>query len=508
MTTRERIITIFLGGFIFVAVAGFLYFVFYARPMSAVQDSIDAARADVAKKRNTLEVEKAKNKLVTTASPRLEKWQDLSLPEMAGKDANKATAFQKKLQGDYLHILDDVMREAGFAANNFTITPKELPKKSNTAMSKGPNAQKGPPYTAMSYTVTAKGPYKTVLTAMEKLYKVPVLHEIKSFTLEKEAETRGNQTKSQDLKATFVVETLQVEGADKKRETALPSTPPSVAVLADGREYLKSLIKYDMFFGKLPDKPVPVTKTVERLKVPPEAVAVAARPPDPKTKVEDIRYVLGVIKLTQLAHNGNRWEAFYYDQGVGGHDRMLNMRLNRFEFKDKYDNVLVSGEVINLSTTRGLYFRADDKHVYRWGIGEYLDDALRRPLGVVAENKNVMLLKGVEEIDGLAVMSLGDTWSPFPPRPATDFNMYVGLAGALATPVKVNDGVTVASRNAAVAEKLVRRVIVEEKPKPEEKPAEPGEEKPGEEKGTEKPGTEKTEEKPPAEKEKQPEETK
>lgn len=491
MTTRERIITSALGTFIFVVVAGFLYFVFYARPMASVQDSIDMAQKEIDKKQGTLDAELARNKTVYRTSPRLEKWQELSLP--TAKDAKEAHPFQVRIQGDFQHLLESELVKAGFPPGG--ITAAELPKKTQQQGNRGLSAQKTVPYTPMKYTVSTKGTYETVLKAMENLYRLPVLHEIKSFTLEREGESsRGSSaTPSKDLKVTFVIEALQVEGAEM-RETVQPKTTTSVATLASTqREYQKTLLHHDIFFGTPPKpKEVAVRIKPERIgEAPVLVVRVEPTPETPKPKVEDIAYVLGVIKLTTIAHTGSRWEAFYYDQGTGGYDRMLNMRLNRFEFKDKYKNVLISGEVINISTTRGIYFRADDKHVYRWGLNESLGQVLQQPLAVVAETKTAMLLKGMEGVEGLAVMSVGDSWEPYPPRPASDLTLHLGLASHLAAPLKVNDGVTVASRNALVAEKIARRPIVEEK-KPEEKPVEekkPAEGEKTEEKDT-KPGEE------------------
>jgi hypothetical protein len=491
MTTRERIISAVLAAFILVVGGGFLYYFFYARPMAAIQDQINSASTDVDKKTKTLHAEQARNKNAFDASPRLEKWPTLSMPEIASKDPQKVVAFQERLQGDYLQMLDEIMRKAGFSGTSFTITPKELPKKpigggplAGGGLGAGggpisgangggglsgnnpqqPNGKKGPPpYVAMSYTVTATGQYKNILQAMETLYRAPVLHEIKNFTLEKPADgTRGGSSK--DLKATFIIEAIQVEGADK-RPTLMPASDKvsGLTVLAD-RDYQHSLLQNDMFFGK-PPKPS-VKLGPERIRERPELLTKAAEP----TPTENLHYVLGVVRLVQIAHNGRRWEAFYYDQSVGGDDRRLTVGFrNQFEFKDKYGNVIIKGEVLNIPSTQCLFFKADDGHLYRWGLGQFLEEAVRHPVEVIAEEKHAILVKGLEEVPGVAVMSRGDLLDAYGPRPAIGYGFAVGPAGELAHPAKSNKE-TILSRNAAVAEKNRKSVPVAEDKGTEKKP--------------------------------------
>jgi hypothetical protein len=322
----------------------------------------------------------------------------------------------------------------------------------------------------MSYTVTATGQYKNILQAMESLYRAPVLHEIKNFTLETQAAgSRGGATK--DLKATFIIEAIQVDGAEK-RATLLPA-PDKVKELpvlasASVRNYQYSLLQNDMFFGKPP--PIVVKKGPERIKEAPQALAKAPTPPPPH---EDLHYVLGVVKLVQLVHNGRRWEAFYYDQSVGGDDRMLTLGFrNHFEFKDRYGNVILKGEVLNIPSTQCLYFKADDGHLYCWKLGQFLDEAVRHPVEMIAEEKKAILVKGIDEVPGVAMMSRGDLWDTFGPRPAVGYGFGVGLAGQLGSPPKINGGETIMSRNASVAEKVRKQIPVSEEKGTEKKPDE------------------------------------
>src|SRR4029077_6599883 len=60
---------------------------------------------------------------------------------------------------------------------------------------------------------------------------------------------------------------------------------------------------------------------------------------------EDRIAVLGEVRLTMLAHNGRRWEAFLYDQGKGGEDRRLNaLTVTDFTVKDKYGEPVLTGK--------------------------------------------------------------------------------------------------------------------------------------------------------------------
>jgi hypothetical protein len=545
MTTRERIICVVLAGFILVAGGGFLYYTFYAAPMASLEGEIEQAGKDVKKKLTELKTEKDKYDAIYVASPRLEQWAKISLPTGDSQDAEKVSKFQDRLQSRYGQFLDDQMRKAGFGAGGtpFTITPKELARKTGglAGGAQGrPGNGKGPPYTAMSFTVQATGKYDNFVKMMEGFYKAPILHEIKNLTLEKAADSsRGKESTSKDLKATFIVEVLQVEGAEKRPESeALLDAGTGKGVpleLADGRYYREVLLKNDMFHGKPPPPKVEVKKKLERLKEMPELVRVETAPPKGPPR-EELRAVLGVIKLVQIAYNGKRWEAFYYDQGTGGADKMLvlgegheghegtrperlreppipvggpgrpgpgrppgpivrpappQIAARTFTIKDRYENTILKAEVINISTTRGIYFRADDHHIYRWGIGEFLDEAVSHPLAVVAEGDSVVLLKGIEEVDGLAIMSVGDVVSPFAPRPALGYGLGVGMAGLIA-PSKTH-AVTVASRNAdavaragkpPVVEKVEEKTTTPEKPSEEmnEEEEQPNPDKPAKEK--------------------------
>jgi len=451
MTTRERSLAGIFGCLILGVAVGGPYYTLYHVPMNTLEREITDGNADFVKKSQAVRQEGENSKKLLDASPRLEKWQTLSLPDPGTTDTNKIHSFQDNLQGDYLKYLDGAMRKAGYSGANFTITPKEISRKSATTQGSAvsANKSKAPPFLTYSYSVTATGPYKDLLAVMESLYKSPVLHEIKTLSIEKpDPKTSGTANlPAGSLKSIFTVEVLQVVGAEKydgkKPPIPEPGTRIDVPVLASaGRDY-QSLTKIDMFQGKAQEPKKEVKKGPERLKDYPLLVeGPMVEPTVTAKKTEPVREVLGVIKLTQITDNGRRWEAYCYNQATGS-ERLLTLGIRRdFEFQDKYENVMLKGEVVNIATTRGIYFRSEGK-VYRWGIGETLEEATRRPLAIMAEGKKVLLLKGVEEVDGLAVMSLGDVGEPYSPRSPVPYGLGVGLAGLMPpTPTKTAAGTT------------------------------------------------------------------
>ena len=149
----------------------------------------------------------------------------------------------------------------------------------------------------------------------------------------------------------MTVEALLVNGAEV-RDTLFPAgTGPRPRVLAEpARNYL-GLKDKDMFFGTTP---------AERLS-------------------EDRIDVLKFVKLTTLSNNGRRWEAYLYDQGRGGSEKMLTATtLTDFTIYDKYDTVVLEGTVVHIDE-RQLIFQARGQY-YRLRCGDFLYPAVNNPI--------------------------------------------------------------------------------------------------------------------------------
>lgn len=449
MTTREKVMSVLLGGFIVVAGLGFLYYLFVYGPLVELEGTVKNADADLQAKKTALAKERANNKAIEEHSPRLKMASQISLPELpadlAAKEPHKLTTFRADLHRGYHKFLEGAFSKAGFDHDKVKITFKDppkvvLPAAKGAGTGVGRAGQKAPPYVAMEFTVDATGPHDKMLAALRELQQAPVLHATKVISLEKPLQPKANMAKT-DLILNLKIEVLQLQGAEKADPKALVDVPKrieelknkvnSLALLPSQYADTQSVLKNDWFLGKPP--PPPRYRTAERLQEVPLLVQGEGPPTSPSARKEEPKDVLGVVKLDQVSHNGQRWTAYYYDQARGTEHTLNLGGLRGFELKDRYDNPLLKGEVINISTTEGIYFKTADGKVYHWAMGDVLLEALARPLDVVAVDKKSLLLKGLPDVAGLAVMSYGDVWYPYAPRPAAAYGMGAGLA-SLPTP--------------------------------------------------------------------------
>jgi len=447
MTTREKVMSVLLGGFIVVAGLGFLYYLFIYGPLVEMQGTVDNATNDIQAKKLELAKERAKNKAIVENSPRLGLASLISLPELdpalAKKEPQKLTTFREDLHRGYHKFLENSFVKAGFAHDKVKILAKAPPKvvlPAAKGTGVGRPGQKALPYVAMEYTIDATGPHEKMLAALREIQQAPVLHATKSITLERPLQPKPNMAKT-DLTLNLKIEVLQLQGAEKadpkayvdipKRIEELRNKVNSLALLPSQYADAQSLLKNDWFLGKPP--PPPSYRSAERIQEAPLLVQGEGPATSPSARKEEPKDVLGVVKLVQVSHNGQRWIAYCYDQAKGTEQTLNLGGLRGFEFKDRYDNPLLKGEVINISTTEGIYFKTPDGKVYRWGIGDVLLEATAQPLEVIAVDKKSILLKGLPDVVGLAVMSYGDVWYPYAPRPAAAYGMGAGLA-TLPTP--------------------------------------------------------------------------
>jgi hypothetical protein len=393
-------------------------------------------------------------------APRLSKWQTLSLPEPPSRDPKDIAGFTTDLHTEYEKFLDSMLRKLGFVSGTngtFAIYPKDPPMPEPGRPSAGGAAtpgssvpggnraasSKGPPYLALNYTVVANGPYENLLKIIRDFHQAPVLHEIKSMTLERLNPNGKNGPKTSDLKLELNIEVLQVQGAEKldgkTRKTPLadPATLGNLVLLPSQYSDFQPLLKNNMFLGKPPPpKPIPTVRKAERLEeMPTLLVREEVTPPPPTRPREELRDVLAFVRLTTLSFDGLHWQASMVNQATADPERQLSLgSQSTFVIRDRFENALVEGKVINISTTLGIYFQTSDGKVYHWGSRESLYDALQNPLEIVAIDQEVVLLKNWREVEGLAVMSNGDVLATYGPRPAAAYGMGVGMAGMLLPP--------------------------------------------------------------------------
>jgi hypothetical protein len=210
-----------------------------------------------------------------------------------------------------------------------------------------PAAKKAPPFLALTFGVHGQAKLDAIVRMLEEFHRTRLKHKIRNVAVQK-----PKKGEKGDLEVNLTIEALQVTGAEA-RDTLLPSSPTlKPRVLAEpGRRYA-AVAERNMFLGI---------------------------PAAPSRLTEDRAEVLGVVKLTTLAHNGRRWEAYLYDQGKGGSEKMLtSTTITDFEVRDKYDSVLFEGTVVHLDSQQ-MVFRSEGKF-YRLHCGECLYPAVENPL--------------------------------------------------------------------------------------------------------------------------------
>lgn len=162
---------------------------------------------------------------------------------------------------DYADELSKLAREAGFEDGAFPINAKLADVKTSPLL---PN--KKPVYTRLEYLVqNARCDLATLVDFMERFYKLPLLHQIKTLIVQKPLTT--TRAGSTDLDVTMTIEALVLDQAPK-RDALLPdSTVKAPSVLAAPARQYASIAGKNIFFGPPQYKaPPPVIDFAEFVK--------------------------------------------------------------------------------------------------------------------------------------------------------------------------------------------------------------------------------------------------
>src|SRR5438270_7449278 len=224
MQHRERVLSYVILTLLIVAGGAFAGYQFLVKPLGEKSRRLaDLEREKDDKEVRVLQIQKDQEKV--------KKLLPLSLPA----DVNAA-------RRDYADELAKLAREAGFESGNFPIQPKEPDTKSAPQL---PN--KKPAYTRLDYVVNgARGDLATLVDFMERFYKLPLLHQIKTLTVQKPLTT--TRTGSTELDISMTIEALVLDQAPK-RETLLPdATVKAPPVLARAPGQYASIAGKNIFF--------------------------------------------------------------------------------------------------------------------------------------------------------------------------------------------------------------------------------------------------------------------
>ena len=213
MTTRERHLAVALVGILGTAAVGFLGYTFILSPLveknkliKVKQTEIDQVTEDI----QQIQGEKRK----------YEAMRQQSLPNDPLQGAGLA-------REDYGRLLEALCRKANLDSG-LKIQVAEPDSKSVPML--GP---KKPAYTRLTWDVTAKGDEYHVIDFLQHFYSQPLLHSIKTITLQRPSDLKSQQKRELDV--TIKVEALVLDNAPV-RSTLLPVVP-EIALLVGPAAY-------------------------------------------------------------------------------------------------------------------------------------------------------------------------------------------------------------------------------------------------------------------------------
>lgn len=341
MNARTRILIGLLG------LVVLLLIVFASGPFFSLWSRLDQARTDLESKKQAFDAEKRSLTPIFQRSPRLQHWQQLSLPESKGRTPADIEHHLTWSQREYQRELADLFSKSNI--RQVTITARTPDSKNSPKLN--PTT---PIYTRLVYAATGQASLRNLISLFQEFHRFPVLHEIRDFTITRPQTSRQGGSR-EDLDFTMTIEALIVNGAEKRENLIPASAVQKPKVLADAnRDYLAMLSK-NIFEGTVA----------------------------PQSKLsEDRNQVLAYVRLTTTYYTGRpryRWEAYLYDQAKGGKEKLLTTKtLSEFSILDRYENVVLEGNVVDIDS-QYIVFQSGEKH-YLMRLGEFLLDAMDRPV--------------------------------------------------------------------------------------------------------------------------------
>ena len=359
MTARERVLATGVLSVVVLLGGGMLFHLFLYTPLSELQNRVATARADLKTKQEELAKEQRDRERVLKLNPRLAEWRRISLPaapKRTPEELRKGITLEEskkrhlnQVQNDYDQYLNNLLRRSGFNPATINITPRVVENKAPSANRAA--AARDPLFTRLAFTVQGRARLESLTQALEDFYKTNLLHEVRTLSVQNRPGPAGGvRGRAGELDVNMTVEALLVSGAEP-RGSLTPGPDLKVRTLAEPYRTYADLGGKNIFLG---------TAALSRL-------------------TEDRVAVLGEVRLTTLAHNGRRWEAYLYDQGKGGAEKRLNaLTVTDFTIKDKYGTAVLEGKVV-LIDAKQMVFLSEGKY-YRLRCGDFLYPAVEHPL--------------------------------------------------------------------------------------------------------------------------------
>jgi hypothetical protein len=359
MTGRERFLAMGVVVLIILGAAALMGHQFILAPLNNRANALDALNKEVeAREKRVAEIYAEK--------PKLESWQKLSLPA----DVSLARL-------EYEKYLSGLVRQCGFAAGSFVVTPQPADTKTSPTLP----GKKEPIYIRLPFTVQARGELADLVELLERFYRTPLMHQVKSIAVQRPLTSVGPQQRPNDLDINLTIEALVLSGAENRGQL-LPGVDAKL-VVTDVLTVLQN------GSGGLPLVPGAVGPTGPLgpglLAVPPRKYSgVAGKniffgPPTGDRTAENVE-VMQFVYLTDITREDAKAEAFIYDRYNNRKTRLrASAGFDSFRILDSQGETLLRGTVLRIDD-RDLVFQSGEKY-YSIHVGQNLEEALKHPLG-------------------------------------------------------------------------------------------------------------------------------
>jgi len=384
MTQRERRLALMLFG-ILVLGGGFLAYQMVVRPLgeygttiASLEDEVEGAKGQVFK--------------ILKDKPQLERWRLMSLPIDPAHPGDVGLA-----KGEYGKYLDQLLYKNRFMEVNFTSV--------EGTRATGTQPGKKPVFTPVDFNIRAKTSLTNLVQMLEEFQRTPLLHKIKSLTIDRPENAPASRRKKDDVVAVqMTIEALVVSGAERRpinllgvdhrllaldALTVLEGGPARIALvpmwLSPTGPRGQQILEYQEETAQARDPSSPKYEAVARrnyrdiakkniFQGAPTLEDTSSGPTGEDIEVTRYTY------LTDITVSEWRSEAWYYIRTSKRKTRLrVSPGFNTFRIMDDRDEqTVVSGKVVKIES-RDIYFTVGN-NFYGIHVGQNFADAMRRKL--------------------------------------------------------------------------------------------------------------------------------
>lgn len=334
-----------------------------------------------------------------------DKFTELTLLAKSTKKLNEAQVRSLPVnpfiaKSEYSRYLNQLLTGSGVVVDFLRGTTASSPQIGNN--NRFGKKKEEPVYTPVTFTVKAQAQLTELARMLDRFHNTPIMHKIKTLTMEPQKDSKGNLSKTLDVSMT--IEALIIDGASKLNNTvdgiddslieldlltvirggpagfalipyAVGPTGPvarqMIAMARPNRNY-QDLVLKNLFVGGSP-KPPPVKEKPDPGPTEPTDPIEPESPPGP-----DLR---PYIHLVLIVEEGGERKALFYNRALndylGGKRGVQDMLgFNSFYlFNEDGSKIIMRGKVIRI-TQRDVIFEVDD-NLYNIHVGQSLGDAMR-----------------------------------------------------------------------------------------------------------------------------------